>query len=428
MFSSRLPWPRPENALARAERARRADGLPLADLTESNPTRVELSYPEAELRDALAAVADAPYEPAPLGLRAARQAVAGEHHAAGADIEAVADRVMLTASSSESYALLLKLLCDPGDAILVPEPSYPLFEYLAALDGVRPIGYRLVHVGGGDWHVDFDSLAAARARAMTPGRGAPRAIVVVNPNNPTGSFASDGEVARLADFARSHDLAVISDEVFAPYRFEPGAPPDLAARARANPAGACLAHAPALADTVLTFSLGGLSKACGLPQLKLGWILAGGPTLLVQGARARLELIADTYLSVSGPVQRALPRLLELGARIRGAIQQRVRQNRAALRAALPADSPCSLLPAAGGWSAILRVPDVAPTRSEIAPESSDARWAGELVTQDGVLVHPGYLFDMPPGAYLVLSLLPPPALFATAAAAVITRCSQSVP
>ena len=426
MFSTRLPWPRPENALARAERARRAGGLPLADLTESNPTRVELRYPEAELRDALAAVAGAPYEPAPLGLRAAREAVAGDYRAARVDADV--DRVMLTASSSESYALLFKLLCDPGDAILVPEPSYPLFEFLAALDGVRPIGYRLVHVGGGDWHIDFDSLAAARALATTTGRGTARAIVVVNPNNPTGSFTSDGEVARLGDFARTHDMAVISDEVFAPYRFQASAPPGFSDHPPADPAGACLAHAPALAGAVLTFSLGGLSKACGLPQLKLGWILAGGPPRLVRDARARLELIADTYLSVSGPVQRALPRLLELGEQIRADIQERVRQNRAALRAALPADSPCSLLPAAGGWSAILRVPDVAPPRTDVVPESSDARWAGQLVTQDGVLVHPGYLFDMPPGAYLVLSLLPPPGLFAAAAAAVITRCGQSVP
>ncbi|HET6147223.1 MAG TPA: pyridoxal phosphate-dependent aminotransferase [Polyangia bacterium] len=409
MFSTRLPWERPENPLARAERARRAAGLPLHDLTESNPTRVAIAYPEAGLRDALAAAAARPYQPEPLGLRSAREAVAVDYQQTyGVTLDA--GRLVLTASSSESYALLFKVLCDPGDAILVPEPSYPLFEYLAALEGVRPVGYRLAYDGG--WHIDFDSLAAARARAAAAGARV-AALVIVNPNNPTGSFVTEADLARLGDIAGAADLAVISDEVFAPYRF-----------AGAAGAVSLAAVSPALCRRALVFSLGGLSKACGLPQLKVGWIAAGGPAAAVQGALARLELVADTYLSVAGPVQHALPLLLPLGAQIREQIQDRVRSNRVALRAAVYADSPCSLLEAAGGWTAILRVPDLQAGDGR----PGDERWALTLLAEDGVLVHPGHLFDMPPGAYLVASLLPPPGGFVPAATALIARCSQSVP
>jgi len=412
VFSTRLPWERPENPLSRAESARRASGLPLADLTESNPTRVAIPYPDAGLREALAAAAAEPYQPAPLGLGAARLAVAADYRSHGVTVGA--DRLVLTASSSESYALLFKLLCDPGDSILVPEPSYPLFEYLAALEGVRPLGYRLAHDGDGGWHIDFDSLAAARARAIAGG-GRVAALVIVNPNNPTGSFASQAEVARLGELAAACDLAVISDEVFAPYRF-------VAASADTSPA--CLATAPALCDRALVFSLGGLSKSCGLPQLKLGWIAVGGPAPAVSAAMARLELVADTYLSVAGPVQHALPRLLPLGAQIRARILERVRSNRAVLRAAIPPGSPCSLLDAAGGWNAILRVPDLPADDGR----PGDERWALTLLAQDGLLVHPGHLFDMPSGAFLVASLLPAPEVFVPGVAALLTRCSRSVP
>jgi alanine-synthesizing transaminase len=414
VFSTRLPWDRPENPLSRAERAHRASGLPLTDLTESNPTRVAIPYPDSGLRDALAAAAAEPYQPSPLGLRDARVAVAADYQRQGVVVGA--DRLVLTASSSESYALLFKLLGDPGDSILVPEPSYPLFEYLAALEGVRPVGYRLAHEGDGEWHIDFDSLAAARTRATTGG-GRVAALVIVNPNNPTGSFASPTELERVGELAAAWDLAVISDEVFAPYRFAPGS-----AGTTASPA--CLATAPPLCDRALVFSLGGLSKACGLPQLKLGWIAVGGPASTVAAALARLELVADTYLSVAGPVQHALPMLLPLGAQIRDKILERVRSNRAALRATIPPGSPCSLLHAAAGWNAIVRVPDLPGDDGR----PGDERWALTLLSQDGLLVHPGHLFDMPPGAFLVTSLLPPPAVFLPAATALVTRCSRSVP
>jgi len=431
VFSQRLIWDRPENPLALLEQRKRADGAPIIDLTESNPTRVGLPYPEEALREALARPGIARDEPAPRGLAPAREAVSREYARAGEEI--TPDRIVLTASSSESYGFLFKLLCQPGDTILVPEPSYPLFEYLAALEGVRPFGYRLTYDGG--WPIDFSSLHAARARAAA--HGPPRAVVVVSPNNPTGSFIGQGELERLADFCRAAGLALISDEVFSGYRFAPVA----TARARrgdGDRAPTCLAAAPELASATLAFSLGGLSKACGLPQLKLGWIAAGGPAPLVQGALTRLELIADTYLSVGTPVQLALPRLLELGAGIRDAIRARVGRNRARLAAALAPDSPCTLLDAEGGWNAIVRVPAVIPAPVGGGPsegpahdgpdDGADEGWAMALLRDDDVLVHPGYLYDMPPGAYLVLGLLPDPAAFDAGIARVVARCGRSVP
>ena len=402
VFSRRLPWDRPENALAVLERARRDAGQPLLDLTESNPTRVGLEYPTGEIGAALAAPGLATYAPAPRGLAAARAAVAASYEELGARVDA--EQLLLTASSSESYAFLFKLLCDPGDAVLVPEPSYPLFEYLARLEGVTPLGYRLAY--DGVWHVDFASVRARLDEAAAAGAGAPRprALVLVSPNNPTGSFLKRSELAALVDVAAAAGLAVISDEVFAAFAFAPD--PERVAVAAAE---------PALADHVLTFSLGGLSKACGLPQLKLGWLLAGGPPGPRRAALERLELIADTFLSVSTPVQLAAPRLLVAGAGVRAAIAARVAGNRARLAAALSPGSPCTLLPSEGGWSAILRVP---ATRT-------DEEWAAALLAEDGVLVHPGYFFDMRGGAFLVLSLLPEPAVFQAGVAPLVARCEE---
>jgi alanine-synthesizing transaminase len=407
-FSSRLAWERPENALAVLERARRAGGAPLFDLTESNPTRVGLPDLAAALREAFAAAAAGPYEPTPLGLPAARAAIAAELSANDATTNA--EQLVLTASSSESYAMLFKVLCDPGDAVLVPEPSYPLFEYLARLEGVEPVPYRLAFDGA--WHLDFASLDEALARVGRAATGGPssraRALVVVNPNNPTGSYIKRDELAPLAARCEAHGLAVISDEVFAPYPASTD-PAVVAARAPA------LAAAPALTERALTFALGGLSKACGLPQLKLGWISVAGPPGLAKEALERLELVADTYLSVGAPVQRAAPRLLALGADARRAIAARVAANRAALVRALPAGSPCTLLPTEGGWSAILRVPAA----------RTDEEWALALLADDGVVVHPGYFFDLRGGMFLVASLLPREEVFAEGARRLIARAHE---
>jgi alanine-synthesizing transaminase len=385
--SRRLEWDPAENALAALSRAASERGA--LDLTETNPTRVGLPYPHQAIAGALARAPIATYDPAPLGQVGARAAVAADYARDGITVDP--ERVVLTASSSESYSFLFKLCCDPGDGVLIPEPSYPLFEYLARLEGVVPVGYRLAF--DGVWHVDFASMTEAIATARREGHP-PRAIVVVNPNNPTGSFLKRDELARLSATAAQEDLALISDEVFAGYPFAP------------DPTRVTIAAVDAaLDDGASVFSLGGLSKACGLPQLKLGWIVAGGR----DAARsvAALELIADTYLSVATPVQAALGDLLALGAEVRPAIAARVAENRARLLAALPPESGCTLLPTEGGWSAILRVP----------ANRSDEAWAAALATEAGVLVQPGYFFDLRGGTFLVLSLLPTPQIFAAAIA-----------
>jgi alanine-synthesizing transaminase len=384
--SARLDWNPSENALAAVARAAAARG-PLLDLTETNPTRVGLDYPHAAIAAALARAPITAYEPAPLGLPRARAAVADDYARAG--VAVAPDRVVLTASSSESYSFLFKLCCDPGDFVLVPEPSYPLFEYLARLEGVVPLGYRLAF--DGVWHVDFSSVTDALADArLRGGDRRPRAIVVVNPNNPTGSFLKRDELTRLAALAASEELALISDEVFAPYPLA------------ADPTRVTTAAVDAAAsDAPAVFSLGGLSKASGLPQLKLGWIVAGGRE--AASAIAALELVADTYLSVATPVQAALADLLALGAEVRTAIATRVAHNRAFLAAAFPPGASSTLLPAEGGWTAILRLP----------ASRSDEAWAAAIATEGGVLVQPGYFFDLRGGTFLVVSLLPAPDVFA---------------
>ena len=283
---------------------------------------------------------------------------------------------MLTASTSEAYSLLFKLLCDPGDEVLVPVPSYPLFDHLSALDGVRTRPYRLEYHG--QWMLDEESLDAAWADRV-------RGVLAVSPNNPTGSVLSGHEWDMLASRCAERNAALIVDEVFADFALDP------------------VASSFSWKSTdCLTFRLGGLSKSAGLPQVKLGWILVDGPDALVEDALARLEIICDTYLSVSTPVQVAAPALIERGAAVRAAIVARLRANHATL-ARLAASYPSvELLRADAGWSAVLRIPS---TRSE-----EDV--VLDLLERDGVLVHPGYFFDFPGEAYLVVSLLPPPDVF----------------
>jgi len=384
IFSARLPWIAAENRLAEREAARRSADRPVLDLTVTNPTQVGLSYPAQALANALGDPGAASYQPDPFGARPAREAVAQDFARRGASVDA--DAIALTASSSESYSLLFKLLCNPGDAVLVPQPSYPLFEYLARLEGVEPRPYQLSY--DGRWRLDLDSLQLEGARA----------ICVVNPNNPTGSFLSQEEWVRLAARAAEHDLPVIVDEVFADYAFAPALDAAVTIAAQPSPA--------------LTFSLGGLSKAAGLPQMKLGWIATTGPGALVGEALRRLDLICDTYLSVGTPVQLALPALLACGADLREQITRRVLGNRQRLTSTFGGASPCTLLPAEGGWSAILRVPAV----------MSDEDWAVTLLDRDGVLVQPGYFFDLELGTTLVLSLLTHPATLAEGARRIAAR------
>ncbi|MGH9750113.1 MAG: pyridoxal phosphate-dependent aminotransferase [Candidatus Polarisedimenticolia bacterium] len=391
MFSSRLPWDRPTNRLTRLLNAKRATGVPLLDLTESNPTRVAIPYPTGAIAAALAAAAAAPYEPEPFGLPPARAAVAAHWRRAGR--LAAADRIVLTASTSEAYALLFKLLADPGDAVLVPRPGYPLFDHLAALEGVRTVPYGLALERR--FRIDRDALE--RAAEGGGGPRPPRALVLVNPGNPTGTGLDPGERSWLLEFCAARRLPIIADEVFIDYPF-------------AGQGGSLVSLLPAAGEPeartvspgTVVFVLGGLSKSCGLPHLKLGWIAATGPDPLVGGALSRLELIADTYLSAGTPVQQAAARLLEVGEGIRGRIRARVSGNRDLLVRAVGPDSSCRVLPADGGWSAVLRVPAVRTEEEMVIG----------LLDRDGVLVHPGYFFDFPGEAFLVLSLLPDPAIF----------------
>jgi hypothetical protein len=395
MFSRRLPWPPLENRLAALLRAKRSSGARLLDLTESNPTRVGLPYPGEKIAAALADPGAAVYEPDPRGLRAAREAVADWCIRRGLPVSP--DRMILTASTSEAYALLFKLLADPGDAILVPQPGYPLFDELAALESVRPVPYPIALER--DWRVDLETLERLLAPATGP---APLAVVVVNPSNPTGSALNAAERDRIDTLAARAGAAVISDEVFFDYLLEK--------QTRVSMAGP---RSDESRPAALTFALGGLSKACGLPQMKLGWILVDGPGDRRAEALGRLEFIADSYLSVGTPVQRAAERLLALGDGIATLIRERVDRNRRALAGAFPAGSASRVLPSDGGWYAVLQVPAI----------RSEEEMVLDLLARGDVLVHPGYFFDFPREAFLVLSLLPEPEVFGEA----IRRLKSSV-
>jgi alanine-synthesizing transaminase len=379
-FSSRLGHTTERNRLAFALDARRAAGLPIADLTLSNPTRAGFVYPAGLLRP-LAQARALCYEPQPFGLPSARQAVSAEFARRGVEVEP--DHIVLTASTSEAYSLLFKLLCDPGDVVLAPRPSYPLVEYLTELDAVSLEHYGLEFHG--QWTIDIDGLqeklSSHRDRRI-------RAIIMISPNNPTGSVVKAGELRALATLAQQHGLALISDEVFADYP---------------NVGTAC----PSVLETpeVLSFALGGLSKSVGLPQLKLGWIGAGGPATLVADAMERLETICDAYLSVSTPVQVGVHELLKTGAQVRSQIQERVRNNFAALVKIAAAFPSCSVLPLEAGWYAVIQVPTIRPEEELVL----------ELLDRTGVLVHPGYFFDFEREAFLVISLLPEAASFSSA-------------
>jgi aspartate/methionine/tyrosine aminotransferase len=390
VFSSRLPDNVATNRLTETVRARRARGQPVIDLTESNPTAAGFDYPA----DLLAPLADARglrYAPSPLGLIDARRAVAADYARQGLAVPA--ERIALTASTSDGYSLLFKLLADAGDDVLVPRPSYPLFDHLTRLDLVAPRCYDLdVH---GAWAIDFVSVEQALT-ART------RAVLVVSPNNPTGSFVSAAELDRLAAICAPRGIAMIADEVFADYELEPGA----AARA-----GRGVSR-----RDVLTFSLGGLSKSIGLPQVKLGWIAVGGPDRVAADALERLELICDTYLAVSTPVQLAAGELLARGGAIRSQISTRIRANYRTLQRMI-ADAPsCRLLPAAGGWYAVMQVPSL----------ESEEDLVVRLLT-DGVLTHPGYFFDFPRESYLIVSLLPPEEPFADGVSRVLRHFNCSM-
>jgi len=391
MFSRRTPVNLSLNRLALATREARKADRRLIDLTQSNPTRAGFDYP-ADLLAPLAEGRGLVYMPEPLGMPAAREAVAAEYDRMGVSVSP--SHIALTASTSEAYSLLFKILCDPGDEVLVPRPSYPLFEHLARLDAVRTTWYDLEYHGR--WSIDFETLERALSARS-------RALLLVSPNNPTGSFVGRDEIERLTALAAAHDIAIIADEVFAEYELVPGA------RRRAGPI--------LTTDDALCFALGGLSKSVGLPQMKLAWIAVSGPSDATVGALERLELACDTYLSVSTPVQAAAAELLHRGATVRRQIQRRIVENYGALAAAVAGSPACRLLEAEGGWYGVLQVPSFSPEEDLVI----------DLLMNDGVLVHPGYFFDFPRESFLIISLLAPEAEFLDGISRVLRHFDCSV-
>ncbi len=378
MFSSRVPGDLGPNSVAAAVERMRLSGRGFDDLTVSNPTEAGIDYPA----DLLANLSDQrvlKYEPVPFGLPSAREAVAQEYARHGVRIPP--SHIVLTASSSESYAWLFKLLCDPGESVLVPTPSYPLFEHLTRLENVHALPYRTEYHG--TWGIDVEDLRYAIDETT-------RAILVVSPNNPTGAWLKRDEMAAIVELCAAHHLVLIGDEVFADYPIDP-AP------------GAIRTVVDQ--EEVLSISLGGLSKAIGLPQLKLGWMALRGPTSCLRPALMRLEIVADTYLSVGTAVQVAAPALLEQGHAIRRQILQRVVANYRTLLQAAGRWPSCQVLRAEGGWSAVIRIPHTMPEDERVI----------RLLERDHVLVHPGYFFDFPRDGYLVVSLLIRPDVFRTA-------------
>jgi aspartate/methionine/tyrosine aminotransferase len=374
-FSKRSNWSICKNRLALALEAKRQAGSTILDLTESNPTRAGFEYPAEEILGSLSRRASLLYEPHPQGLEAARLAVCAYYSQRGVAIRP--EQLVLTSSTSEAYAHLFRLLGDPGDNFLTPRPSYPLFEYLAGLENIELRPYRLLYDDG--WYMDLHSLEEAVSEST-------RAILMVNPNNPTGSFLKRDELLRLREIARRHYLAWIVDEVFFDYplQMDPSS-----IRSLADEQGP------------LTFVLNGLSKMSALPQVKLAWILVCGPQEEKGKALERLELIADTFLSVGTPVQHAAATLLEARNILQPQIRKRLQNNLRLLNDEL-ALSPARALRVEGGWYAVVQVPR---TRSE-------EEWVVDLLENHDVLVHPGFFFDIPSEAFLVFSLLTPTEIF----------------
>jgi aspartate/methionine/tyrosine aminotransferase len=376
MFSHRTNWRLNPNALTNAIEEARASGQQLLDLTISNPTEAAIR-PDAET--VLAALANPEamrYDPQPRGLLTARQAVCRYYRESHEVFDLDPECLLLTTSTSEAYSYVFRLLCNPGDEVLVPKPSYPLFEFLADLADVKLVPYPLLYDHG--WQIDFDSLYKA-ASAQS------RAVILVHPNNPTGSYVSVAETAALNAFCRDYKLALIVDEVFLDYAHD----------------GTRRASFVSNSDA-LTFTLSGVSKISALPQMKLAWLATSGPEETVAKAGERLEIIADTYLSLNAPVQFAAPVLLDQRKHIQPILLDRLGVNLAELDAQLAAHSACTRLQVEGGWYAVLRVPI----------RGTDEELAIDLLRKMGVIVHPGHFYDFAGEGHLVLSLIAEPDVF----------------
>jgi len=393
MFSKRTSWNLRENAYTRAVRRRRESGPTLLDLTISNPTACGFEYDEAAILRALQAPAALRYEPEPRGLLSARRAVADYYREKNPNVALDPGLLILTTGTSEAYSFLFRLLCEPGDEVLVAHPSYPLFDLLAAIQDVALRPFRLIYDHG--WQFDFTALGQAIGTRT-------RAILVVHPNNPTGQFISGEEARQLGEVCRQHNLALVVDEVFLDYELPDMSDPKLRHGSFAASAG-----------QALTFVLSGLSKISALPQMKVGWIATIGPDALVRAALARLEVIADTYLSINGPMQHALPELLAQRRTIQAHIMSRIQANLGELDRQLTRQKSVSRLKIEGGWYAVLRVPAV----------QSDEELAIHLLEEKSVLVHPGHFYEFADDGWLVISLLAPTDDFAEG----VSRLIQSI-
>jgi alanine-synthesizing transaminase len=389
MFSERTNWKLTRNEYTRALEEMRSSGESLIDLTVSNPTECGLHYDSSVILQAFQIEKAMAYQPEAKGLLVARQEVARyyrEDHGVTVDPQSV----LLTTSTSEAYSFVFRLLCNPQDEILVPKPSYPLFDFLADLEDVKLRPYSLQYANG--WFIDFGSVE----RALTPRT---RALLLVHPNNPTGSYVKDEEVARLNELCLGRNLALIVDEVFLDYAF--------VGQGRKSFVGN---------GDVLTFTLSGLSKTAALPQMKVAWMVATGREALVRPALERLEVIADTYLSLSSPTQWAIPRLLEQRRSLRAQLLERIRQNWAALDSMLAGEQSLELLEPEGGWYAVFRV----------AGGRSDEDLAIEIMRKARVLVHPGHFYDFPGEGYLIVSLIVAQENFRTGMARVVDNVGKN--
>ena len=414
MFAERTNWRLAQNRLTEAVEAARAGKAKLLDLTVSNPTRVGLEYDATAILAALHSPQALDYDPQAKGLLSARESVAGyyfEQRGRGDGASNVSttvdpERIVLTTSTSEGYSYVFRLLCNAGDELLVPKPSYPLFEFLADLQDVKLVPYPLIYDHG--WQMDLPSLEKTVTKRT-------RGVVVVHPNNPTGSYVQAGELGSLNAFCRAHALALIVDEVFLDYGLDTAdtrslhAPMDRALPihrfGRDDRVGSF-----AVNQDVLTFTLSGLSKISALPQMKVAWVVTSGPEIEAEQAMARLEVIADTYLSMNAPIQWAVPILLGQRKNIQQQLLVRLRRNLAELDRQIAGQQACQRLHVEGGWNVVLRVP---VTRS-------DEELAIALVREQGVLVHPGHFYDFSSDGYLVLSLITPPAEFGEGIAKVL--------
>src|SRR5215467_301999 len=403
MFSERTNWRLTQNRFTQSVEEARAKGVRLLDLTASNPTRVGLRYDSDAILRALGSSQAMDYDPQAKGLLPARQAVAAYYRELrgpdpGNEISFIdPERIVLTASTSEGYSYVFRLLCNAGDELLVPKPSYPLFEFLADLQDVKLVPYPLIYDHG--WQMDFPSMEKA-VTART------RGVVIVHPNNPTGSYVHAEERGLLNAFCRERGLALIVDEVFLDYALRSDGTVELHSTGQpkaALPTSAVQQLSFVSNREVLTFTLSGLSKISALPQMKVAWVVTSGPDEIAHTALARLEVIADTYLSMNAPIQWAVPMLLEQRNDIQRHLMERVRANLAELDRQLVRQPSCQRLAVEGGWYAVLRVP---VTRS-------DEELAIELVRERSVLVHPGHFYDFPSDGYLVLSLISPEQEFA---------------